>query len=126
MKSTFKQYTNKSSVLKQRSRYVQGGISEITDTAVMWWERDLSLSIPAADDYIINSLPMLYDGRPDLLARDVYGQEGLEWIILQANSIIDINEEFIAGAYIRMPSQARVQSSIIVKTSNSVRNVNSK
>ena len=122
-KSKFVPYKNKSSIYKVRCRYTQGGVSEVSKTAVKWWERDPSIAQPRTGDYTISSLLPVYVGRPDLLSRDLYGEEGLEWIILQANNIVDINEEFVAGISLTIPSIERVNSEILLKQVNFV-NVN--
>lgn len=105
-----------SSVKRKDTRYVQGGTTTVSKKAVGWWERDNTLNEPAADDIEIVALPMLYDGRPDLLSYDLYGNNNLEWIILQFNNIVDINEEFVAGANIKAPSRSRVLGAILTKT----------
>lgn len=115
MTNKFKSYTNKSSLLKRRSRYAQGGISEMRGNFLAWWERDTNIAIPADDDDTILSLPKVYEGRPDILAYDLYGDVHLEWIILQSNNIVDLNEEFITGATIRVPSKRRVEFEILNK-----------
>lgn len=105
-----------SSVKSKESRYVQGGESTINQKSVGWWERDLTISVRSNGDYEIESLPVVYHGRPDLLSYDLYGHNNLEWLILQYNNIVDINEEFVAGATIYAPSKSRVFGSILVKT----------
>ena len=104
-----------SSIKRKDSRYVQGGTSTINKKSVGWWERDQTIEF-ADDDIIITALPQLYDGRPDLLSYDLYDNNNLEWVILQVNKIVDINEEFVAGATIRVPSRRRLFSSILTKT----------
>ena len=110
--------TNPSSVKRKDTRYVQGGTTTVHKKSVGWWERSATLIERAADDITILSLPALYDGRPDLLSFDMYGSNNLEWLILQFNSIVDINEEFVTGATITLPSHTRVFSSILTKTIN--------
>lgn len=103
-----------SSVKRKDTRYVQGGTTTVKSNAVAWWERNV---IPtASDDITIKALPMLYAGRPDLLSFDLWGDNNLEWIILQFNNIVDINEEFVAGAVIKLPSRTRVFGAILTKT----------
>jgi hypothetical protein len=105
-----------SSVKRKDTRYVQGGKAETTKKYVGWWERSNTLISSAPDDIVIDSLPLIYEGRPDLLSYDLYDNNNLEWIILQYNSIVDINEEFVEGARLVVPSVARVFGSILVKT----------
>lgn len=105
-----------SSLENKNSRYVQGGTATKNKRSVGWWDRDLELAERAKDDIIIASLPAVYAGRPDLLSFDLYDNNNLEWIILQYNHIVDINEEFVTGAKIIAPSRARVFSAILTKT----------
>ena len=105
-----------SSVKRKDTRYVQGGTTTVRSKSVGWWERSDALSKRADDDIIIFSLPAVYEGRPDILAYDLYENNNLEWVILQYNSIVDINEEFVAGAKIVAPSRERLFSSILIKT----------
>src|SRR3982751_3854099 len=107
-----------SSVKRKDSRYVQGGTSVVNKRSVGWWERNPDISAQADDDIIIQSLPVVYAGRPDLLSFDLYENNNLEWIILQSNKIVDINEEFVAGVKLRVPSKRRVFSNILIKTVN--------
>lgn len=109
---------NPSSVNRKDTRYVQGGTTTVNTKNVGWWERDGKLAEIADDDIIVYSLPVSYAGRPDLLSFDLYGSNNLEWVILQYNSIVDVNEEFVAGARITAPSRTRLFSSILIKTIN--------
>lgn len=119
MSTKFKQFVDKSSIFKKRSRYAQGGVSEIRGKFLGWWERDPTIAMESDDDVYINGLPAVYEGRPDLLAQDLYGDAGLEWIILQSNLIVDLNEEFVTGVKLRVPSNHRVHSVILAKPTNS-------
>jgi hypothetical protein len=62
---------------------------------------------------VIKSLIAVYDRRPDLLAYDVYGRADFEWVILQYNNIVDVNEEFVTGATIIMPNRMRIIGDIM-------------
>lgn len=90
-----------------RSRYSQGGTSEEFRRRTGWWERDLTLTENRDSDEIIK-ITSQYDKRPDLMAVDVYGSALLQWLILQYNNIVDINEEFVAGKFIKLPIAQRV------------------
>lgn len=113
--NTFKPYTDKSSVLKKSTRYVQGGVATVKQKNVGWWEREPAFNKFADDDIIIYRLPMIYERRPDLLAYDLYQDDSLEWVILQFCNIIDINEEFVQGAKLRLPSKPRLLSRMLIK-----------
>lgn len=112
----FKEYKNKSSIYKRYSRYLQGGTTEVKQKKLGWWERRTDFLTPAPDDIIIYALPKVYEGKPGLLTYDIYGREDLEWIVLQYNNIVDIVEEFVAGARINLPSKRRVFFDIAIKT----------
>lgn len=120
MAAKIKEFPNKNSALRRRTRYVQGGTSEMSGKNLKFWERDLTLLEEAPDDEFIQSLPSVYSGRPGLLAYDLYDDEGLEWIILQCNNIVDLEEEFVTGVSLRVPSRRRVNTAILVKTVNFV------
>lgn len=102
----FKTYLNKSSVRKKNTRLVQGGITDVGERFVRWWERDVLPRDEVTDlKYVI---PLLYAGSPDLIAYDYYGKNNLGWLVLQYNNIVDINEELVVGATILLPAKERV------------------
>lgn len=115
----YKTYEKKTSTAKQYSRYTQGGNTDVFNNRLGWWEK-MSLNNNQGDDTIILSLGRVYDKRPDLLAYDFYRRPDFEWVILQYNHIIDINEEFITGARIILPSKLKVFGDIMT---NNVRMV---
>jgi hypothetical protein len=108
--------TIKTSLDNKNTRYVQGGISTLKQNSIAWWNRAPDFTKRSDTDIIIFSLPVLYAGRPDLLAFDLYQNNNLEWVILQYNNIVDINEEFVTGAYLIVPSKDRLFSSMLIKT----------
>lgn len=97
-----------SSIRRKTSRFVQGGNVVVKSKKLGWWERSKTFTIPSGDDLVIESLPAVYSGRPDLLSFDMYGDNNLEWVILQYNNIVDINEEFVTGATIYIPNKDRL------------------
>ncbi len=104
--SSFLLYKDKSSLRKKNSRMLQGGIAEYDDTYIGWWERDNLDKDDITDiTYKINKV---YEGKPDLIAYDYYGKNGLGWIVLQYNNIVDVTEELAAGKLILLPSKSRV------------------
>lgn len=94
-----------SSVNKRNSRYVQGGTTTTHPKRVGWWERLVMLP---DDDDLFHTITNRQDRRPDVIASDVYGKANLAWIVLQFNSIVDINLELQAGQEIRLPTPDRV------------------
>lgn len=117
---TFRQYENKTSLRKRYSRYSQGGNTDEFINRLGWWER-FDLTDSQNDDMVINKLPKTYEKRPDLLAFDIYGKSDFDWMILQYNNIVDVEEEFITGARLILPSRLRANIDIM---SNASRNIN--
>lgn len=70
--------------------------------------------IPAEKDDIIYTIDKSYEGRPDLLAHDVYGDSRLWWVIVQRNldTIFDPINDFTAGTKIYMPKGSKIKSSL--------------
>ena len=112
----FKVYNKKTSMNRSQSRYVQGGDSDVTESGnkIAWWERR-KLSDDGNDFTIKIDNNTQY--RPDMIASLYLGDVELEWIILQYNNIVDVNEEFGAGAHIRIPSMSYVYTALLNKVS---------
>ena len=110
----FKPYTNKSSLDSKRGRYLTGGITDIFSNRLGWWERNIDDLTRALDDvtYVITKDR---EFKPSLVAFDVYNTTELEWLVLMYNNIVDINEEFIVGRYLQLPSPARALYQIAIK-----------
>lgn len=115
----FVQYQNKSSLKKRYCRYAQGGNTDVFPNKLGWWER-FDLTDNHDNDIVIDKLPKTYERRPDLLAFDIYGRSDYDWVILQYNNIVDIEEEFITGSQLVLPNKMRVNVDIM---SNSSRNI---
>lgn len=109
----FKPYTQKSSLLKYNSRYLQGGKAYQVGSKIGWWERYPLAVDPDAADITIDSV---LAGRPDILAYQLYGTSKLEWVILQYNNIVDIQESFSVGSIIKAPSSAYVFATILTRS----------
>ena len=92
------------------TRYVQGGITDVYKNRLGWWD---GYTITSSTDDITIVLESKYNQRPDILAFDMYGKASLMWLVLQYNSIVDINEEFVTGTQIVLPTRTRVFSSIL-------------
>ena len=102
------------SIYNKDSRYVQGGTTTVEVDKLAWWER--ILFVEDTSD-IIFTLTAQYNRRPDILAKTLYGKATLMWVILQLNNINDINEEFIEGKELRLPTRERIQLEILHRTS---------
>ncbi len=99
-----------SSAQNPTSRYVQGGVTDVYNNRLGWWSGFVISPSPTDVSF---PLEPKYHQRPDLLAFDAYGNSTLMWLVLQYNKIVDINEEFVAGALITLPTKSRVFSSIM-------------
>lgn len=97
---------------QNQGRYIQGGSVESFPKRIGWWERKPMAFTDSDVDYDI--IPK-YNKRPDLLAFDLYGSARLMWLVLQFNTIIDINTEFITGRKIRLPLRSRVYSELLAR-----------
>lgn len=93
-------------------RYIQGGAVESYPERIGWWER--KVMEPSNTD-VEFTLTTKYNKRPDLLAFDMYGSSRLMWLVLQFNSIVDINVEFVTGKTIRLPLSSRVFTDLLSK-----------
>ena len=112
--SLFKQYKDKNSILKRYSRQTQGGDNDIFQDKLGWWEKRTDIPTNQIDDirYEITSQTQF---RPDLIAFLTYGRADLNWLVLQYNNIIDVNEEMTAGTIISLPSVDRVFFDIAIR-----------
>lgn len=94
------------SVLLKNSRYVSGGITEVNQNALEWWERANFTSSTTDTVYIIERK---FNGRLDQLAALFLGEPRLWWLLAQYNNVLDPVNEITEGAVIYIPSSTRVQ-----------------
>lgn len=94
------------------SRYTQGGETDRFAKRLGWWERTL---FERRTDDITYTIQTHEDRRPDLVAKNVYGQVSLMWLVLQYNTIVDIETEFLAGKTLTLPTPQRVMLEIVNK-----------
>lgn len=111
--NNFELYSNKNSLAKSKSRMLNGGHTEIKGNKLGWWERRGLPKDPSSD--IRLGITNTYHKRPDLVSFDFYGTTTLTWLVLQYNNIVDINEEFILGKEISIPSKNRALSELSSK-----------
>lgn len=96
----------------KQSRYVNGGETDRHSNRVGWWEKR---NIPLADDDMLIIITKQTEKRPDLISFEVYGKAMYNWVVLQYNNIVDIEEELVVGKEIRMPTYSRLILSIMNK-----------
>lgn len=103
--------TNNSS-FQTKGRYVQGGTVEKLPNRLGWLE---VRNLPRHNTDVRVTIRPEEEGRPDLLAFNVYGTSSLMWFILQYNNIVDITEEFITGRQLILPTQKRLTMDLLTK-----------
>jgi hypothetical protein len=96
------------------SRYVLGGITDVYTNRLGYWSL-VPIRRNQPDD-IFFTIDLKTQFRPDLISYKYYNQTSFEWLVLQYNFIVDINEEFIVGNQFSIPSYDRLFSNIITKT----------
>lgn len=109
----FKLFEDKSSMDNQLGRYVQGGETEVFEKRLGWWDRK-ELPEPSINDTIYTIKPE-EESRPDITSNKFYERADLDWFILQYNNIVDINEEYVVGKQIFLPSRTRLFYEILVE-----------
>lgn len=105
------------SVYTKNSRYIHGGDTEVDGKFIEWWDRK---KFPFDSSDVFYKLEKTYEGRPDKLASVFYGDSSVWWLILQYNNILDLNEEFVAGVELRMPTKDRLQRSMLTGKSGGI------
>lgn len=100
-----------SSTDNKSSRYVQGGLTDLYEKRLGWWDR---YTFTKDDTDMVVTLDSKYHQRPDLLAYDMYGSSNYEWLVLQYNNILDIITEFVVGKEIRLPTKSRADRDFLV------------
>lgn len=98
------------SVFTKNSRYTHGGTTEIDGKFLEWWDRKI---YPKDESDMFLVLQKTFEGRPDKLASVMYNDSSVWWLILQYNNILDINEEFVAGVQLRLPTKERLQKDML-------------
>lgn len=111
----FKEYQNKSSLNRGKSRIVQGGTAIPNGIGIGWIERRNINNLDDEDEtnFTIRDVHL---NRFDLLAHMFYGSAEFEWVILQYNNIVDYADVSI-GDVIKIPSSAYVRTMIANKAS---------
>lgn len=105
------------SVFTKHSRYTHGGTTELDGKFLEWWDRK-KFTKDTSDLFYV--LEKTYEGRPDKLASVFYGDSSVWWLILQFNNILDVNEEFVAGVELRMPTKERLLQDMLTGKSGGV------
>lgn len=97
----------KNSTLVRTSRYVSGGSTEVNQTALEWWEREVFLSAEDDNNYVVEKK---FEGRLDLIAAIFLGEPRMWWIIAMLNNIVDPVTEVVEGVILYIPTAERAKS----------------
>ncbi|AVH85294.1 hypothetical protein RsoM2USA_366 [Ralstonia phage RsoM2USA] len=87
------------------TRYVSGGVTEVGTYGIEYWEKNVW-----KDDStdLVYTLTKADEKQPWILAQAFYGNPNLMWVILQYNNILDVQEEFVEGIQLLIPTRDRV------------------
>lgn len=94
-----------SSIDTKSTRYVSGGTVEVFPNRLGWWERKV---LPFQNDDIVIVIDDSIARRPDLISQLAYGKTSFTWLVLQYNTILDVNTELASGKTIRLPAANRL------------------
>lgn len=97
---------------ERNSRMVQGGLTDIYNNRLGWWEKR---KLEKQDNDIFLTILENEESRPDLIAFSLYGKTTYAWLVLQYNNISDPIVELKTGTTIRMPNRSRLMLDIITK-----------
>lgn len=110
--------TETNSTDNRNSRMVQGGLTDIYDNRLGWWEKRKFTK--QDDDYVLTVLEH-EQGRPDLVSMRAYGKAIYAWVVLQYNNIVDPETELVTNTVIVMPTYQRLMLDIITKPEGGTR-----
>jgi hypothetical protein len=103
--------TKPTPLTKPKSRYVHGGeTSYIPETRVGWWEMEV---FEHKEDDIFFTITPETAHNPMLISHKVYKTPAYSWMVLQYNTIVDLNEELKVGDVIRLPSFVRLNFELL-------------
>ncbi len=88
-----------------KTRYTHGGTTESNEVGLGFWSRE---TMKHQDDDIIVTVTEQTARRPNLICHRVYQRDGLVWLLLQYNNIIDPITELVPGIKLRLPNPIRV------------------
>lgn len=101
---------SKNSVYNTKNgRYVLGGTTEVSASKLEWWSRTDVKRDPSDIVYVMEKK---YEGKPWLLGYVFYGDEGLTWVILQYNTVLDPLTELVEGKLLLVPTLERVKREV--------------
>jgi hypothetical protein len=103
---------NSDSLQNKYSRYVAGGVTEVANSRLEWWERTVFDSSSTDQAYTVENF---YEGRMDLIASAFYNEPRYWWVIAQYNNILNPFTETTAGRVLIIPSKDRLSLMLSTK-----------
>lgn len=97
----------KNSTLVTKSRYVSGGITEVSSFALEWWERTV---FEIDDSDLVYVVEKNFVNRMDLIAKQFLDDSALWWFVAMYNNVLDPLNEVTEGLVLRIPTRDRVKS----------------
>jgi hypothetical protein len=104
--------TNQNSLFNKYSRYVAGGVTEISENRLDWWSRTILEKDDSDITYVVENT---YEGRLDLIAAIFYNEPRYWWILAQYNNVLDPFSEVKAGTLLLIPSKERLPLMILTR-----------
>lgn len=98
--------STKNSLVLNTSRYVHGGVSEVKNNRIEWWDRAVFAEDPTDLVYVVENI---HEGRLDNISAIFFGEPRYWWLIAQFNNILDPATEIVAGRALRIPTRERLQ-----------------
>lgn len=97
----------KNSTFNKQSRYVSGGVTEVNQFALEWWDRQFFTIDPSDSIYIVEKK---FEGRIDLITASYLGEKFVAnwWVIAMINNILDPYTEIYEGRVLYIPTRDRV------------------
>ena len=101
--------TERNSLLVKNSRFVSGGVSEVNQTAIEWWERRYFSTDPTDSIYVVESR---FVGRLDWIVGIHIGEKFVQnwWVVAMINNILDPYTEIYEGRVLYIPTRERMSS----------------
>lgn len=88
------------------SRYVSGGVTEVNQRALEWWERNVFTS---NSDDVLYVVEKRFENRLDLIAAIYLDEPRFWWVIAMYNNILDAGSEVTEGLILSIPSRERAK-----------------
>jgi hypothetical protein len=96
---TYSRFTKTDKVLFDNSETYGRWTSPITDAMMN-----------TTNVYVVNAQ---YEGRPDLIANDLYGDPSLDWVLIAVNNATESLNWPSAGNVIKVPSKSLIASELV-------------